>query len=487
MGHRFARSGIAWGIAWGTTLPVPTLIAPKSLCCAMLRAMDDLDLAIAHVNSAIEHLAPAAQPAAREALTHLERARALSVSGDITALSALSPTELAYLVRSRRESCGLSQRRLSERAGLSERTVKNVEQGEQSATLDTLRRLAVVAELALHHDSARGTGGPSAPNSWLLPRYDRRALMAELQARANQNGAALEQTMLYLDDQSAQDYLDLCGSDSFVARFRSLPLGEVAATILERTGDRPLDINALGPGDGKTEVSLTSELMNRTEVPLRLHLLDISHPLLVIAYHRATEMLGDRVQVQTLHGDFHHVWRYPVFLPRPGTMNRRRIYVMIGGTLANLDNEVSFVRDQLSLATEGDLCVLDYQIAYAPPSEPERIHQLDPPLINGSLVTHNSWMTGPIRRYCTSVSRLEGEVQLNTRTNVEGSYELDFFVTVHPNQGSPHRHLAFKLRRYTPEFLRALFHDYGWTVLKDLPYGPTKMASVLVMEKRGKG
>lgn len=448
--------------------------------------MDDLDLAIAHLHSAIEHLAPVAQPAAREALAHLERARALGSSGDMSALSALTPSELAHLVRSRRESCGLSQRRLAERAGLSERTVKNVEQGEQSATMDTLRRLAGVAELALHPDSVRGAGGPSAPNSWLLPRYDRRALMTELQARANQNGAALEQTMLYLDDQSAQDYLDLCGSDAFVARFRALPLAEVAASILEKAGDRPLDINALGPGDGRTEVSLAAELMNSTSAPLRLHLLDISHPLLVIAYHRAIDMLGDRVQVQTLHGDFHHVWRYPVFLPRPSTMNRRRIYVMLGGTLANLDNEVSFVRDQLSLAAEGDFCVLDYQIAYAPPSEPERIRQLDPPLAKGAQ-THNSWMTGPIRRYCGDVARLESEVQLNTRTNVEGSYELDFFVTVHPNQGAPHRHLAFKNRRYTPDSLRALFHDYGWTVLKDLPYGPAKMASVLVMEKRGKG
>lgn len=278
--------------------------------------MDDLDLAIAHLHSAIEHLAPVAQPAAREALANLERARALGSSGDMFALSALTPSELAHLVRSRRESCGLSQRRLSERAGLSERTVKNVEQGEQSATMDTLRRLAGVAELALHPDSVRGAGGPSAPNSWLLPRYDRRALMAELQARANQNGAALEQTMLYLDDQSAQDYLDLCGSDAFVARFRALPLAEVTASILEKAGDRPLDINALGPGDGRSEVSLAAELMNGTSAPLRLHLLDISHPLLVIAYHRATERLGDRAQVMTLHGDFHHMWRYPVFLPR---------------------------------------------------------------------------------------------------------------------------------------------------------------------------
>lgn len=456
----------------------------------MLPRMDDLDLAITHLQSSIEHLPPPAQLLVQGAVSEIERARAMCLpAGDVSSLSALSPAELAHLLRLRREACGLSQRRLAERAGLSERTVKKIEQGEQGATLDTLRRLAGVAELGITQDAlARSSGSHRAlPNSWLLPRYDRRALLDELQARANQNGAALEQTMLYLDDQSAQDYLELCGSDAFVERFRSLPLAQVADAILERTGDRPLDLNALGPGDGRTEIALAAELLSRSTVPMRVNLLDISHPLLVIAYQRATERLGDRAEVMTLHGDFHHIWRYPVFLPSPGaSQTRRRIYTMLGATMANLDNEVAFVRDQLSLAAEGDLCVLDYQKAYAPPSEPKKIRELDPPLVRGT-VTHNNWMTGPIKRYCTDVSRVETEVQLNTRSLVEGSYEIDFFVTVYPSVGSPHKHLAVKTRRYAPEKLQAVFSDYGWDVLCDLPYGPTKMSSVLVMLKKGKG
>lgn len=451
----------------------------------MLRGMDDLDLAVAHLHNTIEHLPPLAQEALRDALVHIERARSLSISGDLSALAAMSPIELGTLLRTRREACGLSQRRVSELSGLSDRTIKHLEQGEQAPTLDTLRRLAGVAELELHQDLARSSSGQhrALPNSWLLPRYDRRALMAELQARANTNGAALEQTMLYLDDQSAQDYLDLCGSDAFVERFRSLPMAEIATTIVERTGDRPLDLNALGPGDGRTEVALAVELVNRTTGTLRLHLLDISHPLLVIANNRATEQLGGRAQVQTLHGDFHHIWRYPVFLPGAAS-NRRRIYVMLGHTIANLDNEVSFIRDQLSLAAEGDLCVLDYQIAFAPPSEPERIHALDPPLSKG-ITAHRSWMTGPLRRYADA-AKIDLETTLNTRTLVEGSYEVNVFATVQPQHGPPHRHLAFKTRRYTPKHLEQLFTDYGWTVLRNLPYGPTKMSSVLVMEKQGK-
>ncbi|MFO0622253.1 MAG: helix-turn-helix domain-containing protein [Polyangia bacterium] len=450
--------------------------------------MDDLEIAVAHIRNTIEHVPPLAQQALQDALSHIERARSLSSSGDLSALTALSPIELGTLLRIRREACGLSQKKLSERSGLSDRTIKNLEQGEQTPTLETLRRLAGVAELELHQSSIRTTSGQprTLPNSWILPRYDRRALMAELKARANQNGAALEQTMLYLDDQSAQDYLDLCGSDSFVERFRSLPLEAVAEAIIERAGDRPLDLNALGPGDGRTEVSLALELLNRTSANLRLHLLDISHPLLVIAYQRAAEKLGDRAEVMTLHGDFHHIWRYPVFLPSPGqTQSRRRIYTMLGVTMANLDNEVSFVRDQLGLAAEGDFCVLDYQKVFAPPSEPEKIRELDPPLARGASA-HSSWITGPLRRYCSDVAKLETEAQLNTRSLVEGSYEIDFFVTVFPHLGPPHKHLAVKTRRYCGDKLRALFSDYGWNVLHDLPYGPSQMSSVLVMEKKAK-
>lgn len=446
--------------------------------------MDDLDWALAHLVNIVEHLPPGAQECVRDALGSLERARTFMSAGDVSVLATMSPQDLGALVRTRRESCEMSQQRLADLAGLSDRTIKNVEQGEKSSSLDTLRRLLSIPELGLQADvSSRSHSGHRAlANSWLLPRYDRRTLMAELQTRANENGAALEQTMLYLDDQSAQDYLDLCGSEAFVTRYRTLPMADIAKVINDKLGDGPFDVNALGPGDGRTEVALVAELTHRNNAQIRLHLLDISHPLMVIAYQRAVEQLGERVQVQTLHGDFHHLWRYPVLLPTASNHNlRKRLYLMLGGTMANLDNEVAFVRDHLSLAAEGDLCVLDYQIAYAHPSEPDKIRALDPPLQKGASV-HSSWMTGPLRRYCADVVKVETEVVLNTRTLVEGSYELDCFVTVHPSHGSPHRHLTFKNRRYTPSSLQALFEEFGWSVVTDIRYGVN--TSVLVMEKQ---
>jgi hypothetical protein len=65
-----------------------------------------------------------------------------------------------------------------------------------------------------------------------------------------------------------------------------------------------------------------------------LNLFDISHPLLTTAYNHAMERLNRYgVQVETLHGDFHHLSGLAMLLPRPETTNRRRLYVMLGGTL----------------------------------------------------------------------------------------------------------------------------------------------------------
>ena len=53
------------------------------------------------------------------------------------------------LLRQRRESSHLSRSELSKRAGLSERTIKNIENGQVSPSRDTLLRLLDVEELTL--------------------------------------------------------------------------------------------------------------------------------------------------------------------------------------------------------------------------------------------------------------------------------------------------------------------------------------------------
>src|SRR5580658_4927305 len=127
------------------------------------------------------------------------------------------------------------------------------------------------------------------------------------------------------------------------------------------------------------------------------------------------------VEVKTLHGDFHHLARYGMLLPQAETMNRRRLYAMLGSTVANLNNKVLFFRDALSLAAPGDLCLLDFQVALAKPDQPDEIRRKEPSLVGGLSDSHKRWLSGPIRRYAENLKSWEIKVELNTMCPVPGS------------------------------------------------------------------
>ena len=257
------------------------------------------------------------------------------------------------------------------------------------------------------------------------------------------------------------------------------------AEALLREGQSPLDINALGAGDGRSEVQLCEELLALSpQIDLRLHLLDISHPLLHAAYEHATAVLGDRVEVSTLHGNFHYMSRFAVLLPKGGP-GRHRVYSLVGHTMSNLENEVAWVRDQLGLAAPGDYMIVDFQIAYASSDEPDRIRELDPPLRTGVPSSHLDWVTGPLRRYGRDVADIKVSLELNPYCPMPGSYELATYATVRRKDGSTQRYLLTRARRYTPDKLRACLEDLGWKWQVQLPYGPTGRAAVALLRRAG--
>lgn len=280
-------------------------------------------------------------------------------------LRTLPLADLAQVIRRRREAAGMSQPQLARRAGLTLTTIKNLEKGRHRPARDTLGRLLALPELGLISLDLLSAGTQTErPNSWLLPHYSRKKLLDEMIEIVNSPGGALQQTCMYLDDQSAGGWMSLCGSSAYqeAYRARAMPVGKFAEKIATHIGGRGLDVIALGCGDGRSEVRLVEALSaQRGWTDLRLHLLDISHTLMTVANEHATERLaGMGVEVNTLHGDFHHLARYGMLLPQSETTNRRRLYAMLGSTVANLNNEVVFFRDALSLAAPGDLCLLDF-------------------------------------------------------------------------------------------------------------------------------
>ena len=138
---------------------------------------------------------------------------------------------------------------------------------------------------------------------------------------------------------------------AYVSRYRAIfPLAELAQRAVTLLREAPLKVIALGPGDGNLEVRFVQQLLSESKSPdIELVLFDISQPLLNTAYQHALDTFGE---VAGSYPDDSGE------LPRPRQLSagelfpakgrRRRIYTILGNTLANLDNEPRFFRHCMS-------------------------------------------------------------------------------------------------------------------------------------------
>jgi len=398
----------------------------------------------------------------------------------------------AAVLREKRAGSGLTQEQLARRAGISKRTLYSVESGTQAPSRSTLVRLLAVPELrlAVTDFSSDVNADPAwAPNCWWAQGYNPSQLMQDMANLLNGPGGQLEQTHLYIEPQSANDYMALCSSAPVYVGFRNAsPLEQIAAAIVKRCAGVGLDVAGLGSGDGQSEVRLTEAIVRgRAAAPdLRLYLLDISHTMLNVAYkHAKIALTAPGIQVYGLHANFHELGRYPI-LRADGAKGRRRLYTLLGGTMANLDNEVRFFQELRSCAATDDLCVLDLQLAYAPVEKPDEIRRRDPPLTAQGNPPHHKWLTGLLERHCQGAASAELEVDLTTHCPVPGSYEIDFLGHVRMRDGLERRFLVHRVKRYDSERLAACLDELGWECLSLLKYGvgTQKTAAVMLLRRR---
>lgn len=410
-------------------------------------------------------------------------------SGRIT-LSAERLHRLSTELVARRKAAGMSQDDLARLAGLSKRTVYNLEHERQAPSQATLLALVGVAALRLPI-SAFADGDLSAdpewtPNSWFAPRYNPAALMRDLVDVLNGPGGQIEQTYLYLEPASANDYLALCSSAPVFVSFRNAaPLERAAEIIARRSAGQSLDVVGLGSGDGRSEVRLVQALQQLSgTADQRLYLLDISHTLLSVAHKHAAEQLEPACKVFALHANFHDLAGYPVLHARAAP-RRRRIYTLLGGTMANLDNEIRFFKDLAACSAADDLCVIDVQLPHAPADQPDKIRAKDPPLAAGYRPPHQRWLAGPIERHCADVAEVSIGVELESHTLVPGSYALSFVATARLRDGIQRRFQLVRFRRYDLAALSTCLQGLGWQTLETLRYGlgAEKNSAVLVLRR----
>lgn len=399
-----------------------------------------------------------------------------------------SARSLGELLRKRRELAELSLRDVAKLAGLSKNTIHHIEQGLHTPSTETLRRIWSVAELGL---SAADMSTPPTdwrPNSWVPQGYAPVQMTRDLIQLVNGPGGSIEQTYLYIDGQGAADWLSICSTDSFGESYRKTrPLEAVSAEIAKLVRPMPLDINALGPGDGKSEVALVEHLLDLFPAgDMRLHLLDVSHPLLVASWTLALTTFQNRhIDTLALHGDFHKLTLYEPMQAGPNARNRRRLYTFLGYTVSNLDSEIRFFESLAACSAPGDLCLIDLQTAFASPDKPSEIKAKDPSLQGNPPRAYSDWMTGPIRRYGRGIREVNLEFDLGTECVVPGSYEINLVAKVELVTGQRKRFVVGRVKRYDPTRLGETLRTRGWSVESVRMYGgPSSKGAALMLLRR---
>lgn len=377
------------------------------------------------------------------------------------ALAVVESGDFGQLLRRRRERLGWSIQDVADRTGLTTNTLRNLETGRTAPAPDSMERLLNVRELEFGVADAAGPVTPIElqPNSYLPLRYDPSGMAHDLRAAVNGPGGTLEQSLLYLDSQSAADYLAVCEAYGSTRGGLFAELHAVAVKVAAL--GTPVEVVAIGSGDGRAEVCLTRALVGQRRVS-RLYLLDISHTLLTKANEHAGIVLRpEGVDVKSVHGNFHDLPRYPMLHAGPG--KPRRLYTLLGATLANLADELRFFRDLYSCAARGDLLLLDYQIAHDPPDD-------DPTLKAGAIPKiFFDWHAGPLLRNNPHVRSVKMFPQLGPG-RVAGSYIIASVAEATLDDGARRHYRMMNSARYSPTILSQVLTGAGWETIYSASY-----------------
>lgn len=471
--------------------------SPPSFPTVLSRQSSDVAVAIDSINQSLQkasegcrrlaELDDGSSPRWNFAMECVSRAlRALTGTGPLRNFS-----EFGGVLRQRREEAGLTQGEVADRAGLSEVLIRSIEVGRRRATPKTMKRLLAVRELRLEAEhvipAAQTAAGPprQAMNWFVPPHFDGIAMLEDLKRRLL-HGGGIEQTYCYLDHQSAADWCEHANDARYVATYRAaMPLEDVAARIVEFEGNRPIDLIALGPGDGNCETRLVQALVDslpEERRDLRYYLLDISLPLLSKSHRTAKDKLDSvrGVVVMAMQGNFHFLPYFEQIFYSPG--RRRRLFTMLGFTFGNLDNEEWFLRESLRAATAGDLVLIDYLVSLAPCDDAAQIQACDSALKSPPRETLVRWLAGPFRRY-TEYRDTEVRWELAGRGVVPGSYQLETVVTL--NAGlEKRRYNMWRVKRYDPQALREFMLKLGWDCVYSENFGSKEGPTALMLLRK---
>ncbi|MFO0578130.1 MAG: L-histidine N(alpha)-methyltransferase [Polyangia bacterium] len=420
--------------------------------------------------------------------------------------AAAGTNQVGQLVRLRREKAGLSRAKLAKKARVSEASIKLLET-KAPPSRKMLLRLTNVPELNLKWDEIeplcsqidvalvrgalqptpreRPDGDPGEGShhlNWHVPvTYDSMQMVRDLAGFLRGAGGYVEQTGAYLDHHSALSYVSFAQQHSTMTSWKvNFPCTDAVQVLRRHSTIDRYAVVALGAGDGTLEIRFAQSLALAMAQPdIELCLFDISQPLLNTAYRNAIDTLGGMrgVHIWGLCGNFHHLSSYERFQYQPPNHPRHSVYLALGGTFGNLDNERRFVRDNLStVARSGDFFLLDLNLAMG--GTEEEIAEKDPVFRAGVPPHVTAWLSGPVRRTCPNVTDVEFHWQLDTCSVVPDSYSLNAIATVKEPGKHDRQFSMFRFKRYDVDRLVEMFAECEWDLVErfEIPHSPTTCA-----------
>ena len=320
-------------------------------------------------------------------------------------------------------------------------------------------------------------------NSWNAPELNTMELCAKLIADLNGQGTEIDQFNLYLDAQSALDWEAVSNNEAYLTAQKDIPIEDAVKAIEEEIENRDyldqnsLDIIALGPGNGHTEVALIKKLLRQTKISrIRLYLVDISQPLLNSAGNYARKMLrgeGKNVIITDCRGDFYHLSQYQDLVNISRRAKRMTLLTMFGYTFGNLRNERTFLKTSLTHFPKDTLLLIDVVLAFANADNEEEIKKHEPWLNGDSRWQEviEKWVLGPIRRYRKGLHETEEikfRAQLDeSRKIIPGSYCVEILATL-PDE-TTFSILYFK-RYHANSLIKTMSQD-GWETVDGWHFG----------------
>jgi hypothetical protein len=207
----------------------------------------------------------------------------------------------------------------------------------------------------------------------------------------------------------------------------------------------------------------------RPDLLLKLYLLDISQPMLNIGYRHAADALGEypNVFIAGMQGNFHDLPCYQHLFYAPKSRPTCRVFVMIGGTMNNIDNELRFCRHSLATAAVGDLLLLSVQCAHTEQLNDAAIRRAEPAMQKPFPALHAKWLSTPIRHYCDDASDIQFRNVVRLDCIIPGSYAIDAVARVRFKDGRSRDISMCRFKRYNSEKFAESLRTEGWERIEE--------------------